>query len=380
MIDNLLTQPLFLCGMMGSGKSTIGKALAQKLSVPFHDLDHLIEEKNGMSIPEIFKKEGKIFLLKKKVLIMIEKISEYIINPLILVGLSSTIIYFFLKFQLEKQRAYFQELFSESPNSIVLLDNRDRVLNINKGFENLFEYRLENIKGKKINDLIVPENNLNEAQKKSSRVIEGEKILAETIRKTKNGEKIYVEINAFPIKIDSGQIGIFSIYQDIRKRKQEEEKIKYLSFHDELSALYNRRYFENEIKRINNSRYLPISIIIGDIDNLKYINDNYGHKIGDEYIKKAAEVFKLVCREGDIISRIGGDEFAILLAETPGRVAEKICICCKNVCLQTTKTASLPEPLQISLGSATMNLKNENLNDIFNKADQKMYKNKYEYR
>ncbi len=286
----------------------------------------------------------------------------------------------FLKFQLEKQRAYFQELFSESPNSIVLLDNRDRVLNINKGFENLFEYRLENIKGKKINDLIVPENNLNEAQKKSSRVIEGEKILAETIRKTKNGEKIYVEINAFPIKIDSGQIGIFSIYQDIRKRKQEEEKIKYLSFHDELSALYNRRYFENEIKRINNSRYLPISIIIGDIDNLKYINDNYGHKIGDEYIKKAAEVFKLVCREGDIISRIGGDEFAILLAETPGRVAEKICICCKNVCLQTTKTASLPEPLQISLGSATMNLKNENLNDIFNKADQKMYKNKYEYR
>lgn len=157
-------------------------------------------------------------------------------------------------------------------------------------------------------------------------------------------------------------------------------KISYFSFRDYLTDLYNRRYFENEIKRINNSRYLPISIIIGDIDNLKYINDNYGHKIGDEYIKKAAEVFKLVCREGDIISRIGGDEFAILLAETPGRVAEKICICCKNVCLQTTKTASLPEPLQISLGSATMNLKNENLNDIFNKADQKMYKNKYEYR
>jgi len=59
MIDNLLTQPLFLCGMMGSGKSTIGKALAQKLSEPFHDLDHLIEEKNGISIPEIFKKEGE---------------------------------------------------------------------------------------------------------------------------------------------------------------------------------------------------------------------------------------------------------------------------------------------------------------------------------
>ena len=307
---------------------------------------------------------------------MIEKISEYIINPLILVGLSSTIIYFFLKFQLEKQRAYFQELFSESPNSIVLLDNRDRVLNINKGFENLFEYRLENIKGKKINDLIVPENNLNEAQKKSSRVIEGEKILAETIRKTKNGEKIYVEINAFPIKIDSGQIGIFSIYQDIRKRKQEEEKIKYLSFHDELSALYNRRYFENEIKRINNSRYLPISIIIGDIDNLKYINDNYGHKIGDKYIQKSVEIINSISRSEDILARIGGDEFAIILPETSFKIAGKISDRIENECKRTSINNDLPEPLRISLGYATMGKEDDDLDDIFDKADKKMYENK----
>lgn len=59
MIDNLLTQPLFLCGMMGSGKSTIGKTLAQKLSVPFHDLDNLIEKKSGKSIPEIFERDGE---------------------------------------------------------------------------------------------------------------------------------------------------------------------------------------------------------------------------------------------------------------------------------------------------------------------------------
>lgn len=59
MTDNLLSQPLFLCGMMGSGKSTIGEKLAQKLRVPFHDLDNLIEKKSGNSIPDIFEKEGE---------------------------------------------------------------------------------------------------------------------------------------------------------------------------------------------------------------------------------------------------------------------------------------------------------------------------------
>jgi len=59
MIESLLTQPLFLCGMMGSGKSTIGRTLAQKLSVPFQDLDHLIVEKSGKNIAEIFESEGE---------------------------------------------------------------------------------------------------------------------------------------------------------------------------------------------------------------------------------------------------------------------------------------------------------------------------------
>lgn len=59
MSDNLLSQPLFLCGMMGSGKSTVGKRLAQKLSVPFNDLDQLIEEKTGKSIPDIFNEKGE---------------------------------------------------------------------------------------------------------------------------------------------------------------------------------------------------------------------------------------------------------------------------------------------------------------------------------
>ena len=81
MIENLLTQPLFLCGMMGSGKSTIGKALAQKLSVPFQDLDHLIVEKSGKNIAEIFESEGEESFreIERNLIILLAQTAEGII-------------------------------------------------------------------------------------------------------------------------------------------------------------------------------------------------------------------------------------------------------------------------------------------------------------
>lgn len=79
---------------------------------------------------------------------------------------------------------------------------------------------------------------------------------------------------------------------DVSKRVEQEAEIKYLSYHDGLTNLYNRRYFEAEMERMNHSRNYPISIIIGDLDNLKIINDTYGHLNGDQYLKKSAEILK----------------------------------------------------------------------------------------
>ncbi|ADL13493.1 PAS domain S-box protein [Acetohalobium arabaticum] len=278
--------------------------------------------------------------------------------------------------ELKRQRAYFQQLFNKSPNAIVLLDNEDRVIKVNKSFEQLFEYKQTNIKGEKINNLIIPEKNLGESIEKSLKVKEGEQVSDEVVRETKNSKKIYVEINAFPIKLNQGQIGVYGIYRNISKRKKEEARIKYLSFHDEMTGLYNRRYFENEIERLNNSRKLPISIIIGDMDGLKYINDNYGHKMGDEFIKKTAEAFKAATRQEDIVARIGGDEFAIILPEADSNTAQKICERIQAKTKWHNKKIDLPEPLRISLGYAVKIDRNQNLDEIFNKADQKMYQNK----
>jgi len=164
------------------------------------------------------------------------------------------------------------------------------------------------------------------------------------------------------------------IYIDIDQQKKAKEKVRYLSYHDELTGLYNRRYLNNEIQRLKNSRKHPISIIIGDIDNLKYINDNYGHVLGDKYIKKIANILKETLRTEDIAARIGGDEFVILLIETDSLEAKNICDRIEHKIKIVNHEKDLPVPLSISLGTETAKNKKTHFSDIYNSADQNMYK------
>src|SRR6056297_3932859 len=91
-----------------------------------------------------------------------------------------------------------------------------------------------------------------------------------------------------------------------------------------MTGLYNRRFFESEMERLNKSRKLPISIIMSDINGLKKVNDQYGHAKGDQYIKTVANEIKKAVRQEDILARVGGDEFAILLPYTNEEDVKKI--------------------------------------------------------
>ena len=196
--------------------------------------------------------------------------------------------------------------------------------------------------------------------------------------KTKSGNWKWIKAIGKVMEKDENDnpLRIVGIHQDIDDRKKAEEQIKYLSFHDELTGVYNRRYFENEQERLNSSRRLPISIIIGDMDRLKYINDNYGHQKGDEYIKKVAEIFELVTREEDVVSRVGGDEFAVLLPETDAGAAEKFCQRFDEKISKFNNEHQLVTSLEVSLGFATKTKDNQDLKEIFDQADQDMYRNK----
>lgn len=189
---------------------------------------------------------------------------------------------------------------------------------------------------------------------------------------TKYGKEKHVEFRIKPLNGGYFLANLIDISHKIAQRK----KIEYLSFHDELTGVYNRHYLKNEIEKLNNSRKYPISIIIGDLDNLKKVNDNYGHLKGDQYIKKAANIIKNLLREEDIIARVGGDEFVILLPETSKIEAEKISNRIEKKVYQQNLKIDLPVELKISLGSSTSNNKDEDLYDCYEKADKKMYQNK----
>lgn len=194
--------------------------------------------------------------------------------------------------------------------------------------------------------------------------------------------KRWYEMKVTPFQ-GEGPYSVVIIHTDITERKlnelelkKERKRIEYLSFHDDLTGLYNRRYFENEINRLNKSRKVPISIIMGDMDGLKYLNDNYGHKIGDKYLKKVGETVNFATRSEDIVARVGGDEFAVILPDTDVDICEEICERIMNKCNEIELKKIFPEPIKISLGCSTMKKECQDLNKIYIEADQKMYKNK----
>lgn len=161
--------------------------------------------------------------------------------------------------------------------------------------------------------------------------------------------------------------------KEIHERSKREEYIAYLSYHDELTGLYNRRYYEDSLIDLDNEDNLPLSIIVGDVNNLKITNDTSGHAKGDELLKKAAQVMQSACRQEDIIARIGGDEFVILLPNTSNVSAKKIVRRIESFAESKTVDSY---PVSISFGWATKEAFEEKITELFYDAEQKMYKNK----
>jgi len=160
---------------------------------------------------------------------------------------------------------------------------------------------------------------------------------------------------------------------DVTERKLAEEKILYLSYHDQLTGLYNRRFYEEELVRLDTERNLPLTLIMGDINGLKAVNDSLGHAVGDALIRKVAEFIKNGCRADEIIARIGGDEFVVLLPKTDSVEAEQI-IGRINDLLSEKSIAAMP--ISIAFGQETKVTRKEEIEDIFRMAEAKMYKNK----
>jgi diguanylate cyclase (GGDEF)-like protein/PAS domain S-box-containing protein/putative nucleotidyltransferase with HDIG domain len=160
---------------------------------------------------------------------------------------------------------------------------------------------------------------------------------------------------------------------DMTEQKQAEDDLRFLSYHDQLTGVYNRRFFEEELRRLDTRRNLPLSLIMGDINGLKLINDSFGHAVGDELLRRAARVIRTGCRADDIIARLGGDEFAMVLPQTSPEEAAKIISRIRELSA-AEKVASVD--LSISFGYATKKMDTERVADILASAENSMYRSK----
>ncbi len=194
----------------------------------------------------------------------------------------------------------------------------------------------------------------------------------ETNFKTKKGDIFPVERVSQYFKYEDKEYE-FAFAKDITERKEKEDEIRYLLHKDSLTGLYNRRYFEEEMKRLDTKRQLPLSIIMCDVNGLKIINDSYGHKKGDEVLIETAQILRSVLRDEDVIARHGGDEFTLLLPQTSHKQGQKII----DRIRRHSKTIGKEEvPLSMSLGIATKTKTNQSIQEVLKKADNDMYRNK----
>lgn len=189
----------------------------------------------------------------------------------------------------------------------------------------------------------------------------------------KDGRTIWSEISARLRFNQMQELEMVGVSRNIENRKKYEREVLYLSYHDQLTGLYNRRFYEEELKRINTEDNYPISLVMADVNGLKLTNDAFGHSLGDRLLITFAEILRQECRSGDVIARIGGDEFVLLLPRTGALQVEKIVDRIRNIVSRTMIDKVM---LSVSFGWKTKYTSEEEFENIYKTAEDAMYRSK----
>jgi diguanylate cyclase (GGDEF)-like protein/PAS domain S-box-containing protein len=278
--------------------------------------------------------------------------------------------------KIKEENEWLKVLYEKTEDPIAILDAQHQVIDINKAFEDVFKYNLEEIKGRNMDEVMNmgKENSADESL--TEQLLEGKEVEKEGVRYDKKRNPLVCIIEGIPVKVDGELIGAYAIYKDITERKRREEKIEYISYHDNLTSLYNRTFLETEIDRLDVERQLPISMIMIDLNGLKIINDSYGHTVGDKLLMKTADVLRNIFREEDIIARWGGDEFVIFLSQTGEKVAERLVQRIKNSEATVQLESGDELPLSLAVGYGAKMDTSKDIQNLFKKAEDMMYKDK----
>jgi len=251
-------------------------------------------------------------------------------------------------------------------DGVIAVDNNKKIIMMNKTAEELTGLEKKEALGKPL-DIV-----FNIQEDEQNRFYNG-KHRYYILDGRKTGRR-YITITRNEIADTEGKIfGEVIVFKDMTEKKKVDDEILYTSYHDPLTDLYNRAFFEVEIRRLDTDRQYPLTVMIGDANGLKLTNDVFGHIEGDRLLKKIAEIMKSSARKEDIIARWGGDEFAIILPKTSEVTAEEIRERIMKACL---KSDYKPVQPSLSIGYATKTKDDKSIIDLLTEAENMMYKNK----
>ena len=277
---------------------------------------------------------------------------------------------------LKESEKRYEELTLRSRALVFQLDPMGKFTYVSPSAKKLFGYEEEDLLGKRFFYELAPKEQQEALKTYGERVLQqGETVSDfEHLLETKEGRRVHVLTNGFCTFNKEGKVEAFKgIDVDITHLKEAEERVRYLSYHDQLTGLYNRHFIEEEMHRLDVMRMLPLSMIMIDANGLKLINDAFGHKAGDELLKKTAQVISDATRKEDLVARMGGDEFLVFLPETGVEETLKIQRRMEALAAEV-KVSNLP--LSFSLGSYTKKHLKITIEDALSQAETRMYRQK----
>jgi len=255
-----------------------------------------------------------------------------------------------------------------------IVDTQERFIFANPAAERIFGVGPGGLLGKSLEEFTSPAQ-FQAWQRQTSQRKAGEKSIYDVEIMRPDGEKCSLVVTATPRRGASGEVtGSIGVFRDVTEGKQAEQRLRYLSTHDALTGLYNRAYFEEEMARVERGRLFPVSAVVSDIDHLKPVNDRDGHAAGDDLLRRAAAVLQAAFRSEDVVARIGGDEFGVLLPGADASAAERALVRVQDG-LRIHNGRYPGQSLSLSLGIATGE-RGCSMASLLQEADARMYLDK----
>ncbi len=279
--------------------------------------------------------------------------------------------------ELVSSQQYFDNVFNTIPDATLIFERSNgKIIAVNDSFTEIFGYTRKQVLDKTILEISIYKE-LNVYLRVMKKFLKQGFCINEEVVFMCHDGTTFVGLVSIKGVIKDGVSCISSYIRDITIQKAKEQEAFYIANHDQLTGLYNRNFYDSELVRLDHEEFYPLTILIGDINGLKLINDAFGHKVGDIVITEIAERISSNCSENEILCRIGGDEFACLIPNTDEKEAYekliKIQIACESCGKTYLEKVSFSN---FSLGFATKVSKEENINDIIKLAEDHMHRRK----